>query len=266
MARPKRNSVPGEMLVHLLKQAGFLPLKGRIDPLQVRKAVREYQRFHAVDLDGNEVLKVDGWAGPKTERHLKQPRFCLHGDRMELSAKGRWSPSIATSLKWGVTGTPDSLPLATFKEKVQQAFDQWSAVCNLSASYTKNEKVANFIIGAGKIDGPSGTLAWSHLPQGMDYTSPPIKQLYDTAERFDTDINILAVLTHEIGHGIGLPHLAQGNLLQPMYDARITKPQRGDTEEVVALYGEPQGKADPVSPPGELQTITIQGYGIKVVG
>jgi hypothetical protein len=102
------------------------------------------------------------------------------------------------------------------------------------------------------MDGQNGVLAESQLANGQ---SGQKWQRYDSGERWvnaerpnNFEIDLARVACHEIGHFIGIPHISQGNLLQPTYDVRIRKPQAGDIREAQARYGKPSPTAPP--PPG----------------
>lgn len=130
------------------------------------------------------------------------------------------------------------------ESQVEQAFDtaflQWAAVCNIEPTRVEASDKANIYSqsGTGKkngLDNRGGTLAWSELPCGVE-ANIQLDQMYDEAEDWSYNMAV-AVMCHELGHALGLPHLAHGNLMAPYYDPNVTKPQSGDIDEIVALYG-----------------------------
>lgn len=129
-------------------------------------------------------------------------------------------------------------------EQIAQAYDiafsQWAAVCDLEPTRVDAPNKANIYArsGSGKkhqLDGSGGTLAWSELPCGVHETIQ-LDQMFDEAEDWSFNMAI-AVICHELGHALGLPHLSWGNLMAPYYDPNVTAPQAGDVEEIVKLYG-----------------------------
>lgn len=113
-----------------------------------------------------------------------------------------------------------------------------------------------------------GVLAQSELANGRDGRKT---QQYDSTERWvvsdrpaNAQIDLARVACHELGHFIGIPHIAAGNLLQPTYDVRIRGPQGGDIAEARARYGPPAVKPPPDDSPGPVERYLIEGTGIKV--
>lgn len=140
------------------------------------------------------------------------------------------------------------------------AFGRWSAVCDMLFTPTDDPNAAQFLIFTNRFDGPSGVLADCMLP------SPGIRRQdmrLDLSEKWVVSdnppagrINLLAVLCHEMGHGIGLTHLPQSpppDLLEPTYRADINRPQATEIAIVQKLYGLPQvtPPSTPVPPLGD---------------
>lgn len=154
-----------------------------------------------------------------------------------------------------------------------EAFGRWSAVCDLIFAPTNDPNAAQFVIYTHQFDGPSGILADCELP------APNIRQQQmriDPTERWGTQIDLVRVLCHEIGHGIGLQHFDQNvpppELMNPVYSQTIEGPQAGEIAYVQKLYGLPQTPQTPtpVPPIGDsvdLHVIlqkTAAGYGVNV--
>lgn len=150
------------------------------------------------------------------------------------------------------------------KEAYDIAFSQWAEVCNIEPVRVDSPARANIYArsGLGKknhLDNKGGTLAWSELPCGVA-ENVQLDQMFDEAEPWSFNMAV-AVICHELGHALGLPHLNNGNLMAPYYDPNVTAPQKGDIEEIVKLYGK-RAKKYPITKDAALKvggTITING-------
>lgn len=169
---------------------------------------------------------------------------------MASSVVAKWPFS---KLTWSVTDPLPGLSDDDWQEAFRLALSYISAVCQLDFEYTPNARTANILATAGRIDGPSGTLAWSELPGNG--TTRQLTQKYDTGElRWvvsesprSGELDIVRVVCHEVHHALGVSHISAGNLLAPTYSNSIRKPQAGDIAELVRRYGRRQTPA-PVPP------------------
>lgn len=128
------------------------------------------------------------------------------------------------------------------------AWKQWADVCDIEpARLPLFSESPNVIASQGGIDGPWGTLAYSYLPCGATQATQ-LQQKYDDGETW-TPPYLLACACHEIGHALGLNHLDVGNLMAPILDPNITKPQPGDVAEILARYGPPASTPTPTPTP-----------------
>lgn len=180
-------------------------------------------------------------------------------DALALAEAGvcKWPGGDVT---WAVESHPSRLSFEDARDAYALAWGWWARVCGLRPRYTTNPRTANVLMGAGRIDGPSGTLAWSELPCGG---AAQLRQRYDDAERWVVsetpaagEIDLARVACHEVGHAVGIGHIGPGNLLAPTYSSRVRKPQAGDIEEAVRRYGPPR-EAPPEAPPPAAAEITV---------
>ena len=160
--------------------------------------------------------------------------------------------------RWPSADVPLSVNTAIGRlsaDEVFAAFEiacrRWNAVCGINLSVVRSGGFIN--VTTGRIDGPSGTLAWSELPCGG---ASRLSQKYDGDENWSSadnapssTIDLRRVACHEIGHAIGIEHIGNGNLMAPYYSTAIIQPQTGDIAEAVARYGRPNQPPPPPPPP-----------------
>jgi hypothetical protein len=236
MARmPSNHVLPTNEILRKLFVFGYFGTKTWAQVRQIKgaeldRAVREYQRFHGLDPDG----RVD-----ERTAHVLERRRCGLPD-FNFSASD-------TECKWphkAITYHPKLILPGVTAEQAKQAYDiafgQWARVCDIEPERVEDPTKANILARSGKgkkhgLDARGGTLAWSELPCGV-HEKIQLDQMYDEAESWSFNMAV-AVICHEIGHALGLPHLANGNLMAPYYDPNVTEPQAGDVREIQALYG-----------------------------
>lgn len=208
-----------------------------LKPAAVARAVKQYQQFNG--------LPDDGEVGPKTANVLNRPRCGRPDFEMRLNISGdtcRWPMKEVTY------ASQINLPGITPQQAIQaydQAAAQWMAICGIKLTRVAPGK-ANIYAKSGvgranNLDNRGGTLAWSELPCDVNVNTQ-LDQMYDEAESWSYNMAV-AVICHEMGHALGLPHLPKGNLMAAYYDPNTTKPQQGDIVEMVDRYG------NVVSPP-----------------
>lgn len=198
---------------------------------ELQKAIRAFQEFNG--------LHPTGTVGPKTAHRINRRR-CGLPDFNLTSPDGdpcKWPmPNISYFHEVHLPGlTPEQV-----SEAYDIAFSQWAEVCNIDPLRVDSANKANIYArsGVGKkhgLDNKGGTLAWSELPCGVA-ENVQLDQMFDEAEDWSFNMAV-AVICHELGHALGLPHLNSGNLMAPYYDPNVTKPQDGDVAEIIKLYG-----------------------------
>ena len=229
-------------LLYLLSSRGWTLGENLSDPspTAVKQAISSYQHWWG--------LKEDGWAGPITERHLEQPRFCGNSDRCESNTGvGRLAKFDRQKISWAVTQFPRGTN-SSHQEAIVAAFAKawghWASVCGIVPS-----KEGRAIVRSDfqRIDRRGGTLAWSELAplSGRSF----LQQRYDILEPWyvgdgnpeQGQIDLVAVACHEIGHALGIGHIRgnTGDLMNPIYNPDVRSPQRGDIGAATDRYGPP---------------------------
>jgi len=179
-------------------------------------------------------------------------RFCGVPDTAGVAADGQVCKWNKNKITYTIIGQIPGLTDQQTKDAYALAWSYWSAVANVTASLVTDSNTADVVMGNGYIDGPSGVLAWSEMPCG---NVTQLQQKFDSSEVWVVAdqpaanvIDFVRVACHEIGHVLGMPHIATGNLLAPYYSTTIRKPQAGDIQEMVSRYGPAQTAPTPIAP------------------
>ena len=159
--------------------------------------------------------------------------------------------------KWGTPGMGNPGGVVTWSfmpvgylSVVQAAFGAWSAVANISfqqiaddgAPFNAATTSGDIRLGGHVFDGPSGTLAHGFYPPLNGATAAGDIH-FDIAETWvltlpDAGFDLFNVLTHEIGHAIGLDHTGVANsLMNAFYSESFSGPQADDIAGAQFIYG-----------------------------
>lgn len=138
----------------------------------------------------------------------------------------------------------------------QDSFNRWSQLGGITFTYESNDSGAlsgpagalgtrgDIRIGGANVDGASGTLAYTYLPNDGD-------MVIDTGETsfFSTPTNSYRAfrntLMHELGHAFGLLHVESTTerfLMEPFIDTSIDGPQLDEVRAIQGMYGDPLEK------------------------
>lgn len=260
------NVLPPQKILQFLFNLGYFGDKPwtkvkTIRGPELEKAIVVYQKFNGLDPCGC----VNNVTAHRLNRHrCGLPDFGLTDPN---GAPCKWPMSKITY--YHVINMP-GMSDEQVREAYDVAFSQWAEVCNIEPTRVDSPARANIYARSGtgrkhNLDARGGTLAWSELPCGVHETIQ-LDQMYDEAEAWSFNMAI-AVMCHEIGHALGLPHLNNGNLMAPYYDPNVTAPQKDDITEIVKLYGK-RAKKYPITKDAALKingTILINGRPYVIV-
>lgn len=177
----------------------------------------------------------------------------------------------------------------TWQPLFDQIYDRWNSISGLDVQFEANDDGATFGNGFGSggalgvradlriaahsVDGQAGsnTLAYNFFPNGGDMVIDS-----DNTAFFSNGANnfrgLRNVLAHELGHGLGMPHLfsdAADQLLEPFINLGFDGPQYFDILTAQRGYGDFNEKGsnhqgnDTVALATDLGTLS-QGAGIAI--
>lgn len=184
-------------------------------------------------------------------------RLCGVEDTLGVgSGMCRWpQPDVS----WSIIADLPGWGREALQAAIESAFAGWSKVCGLRPVFRGFGERSNITIGVQTI-GPGQVLADCELPCGYSM-GHSARMRIDTAEAWvnaenppSNRVDLVRTVCHELGHGIGIPHIGGGNLMAPTYSSQIRWPLAGDIAEAVARYGLPAANpnpapVDPMNPP-----------------
>ena len=241
-------------IAEILHSRGWLsnpesPLK------KVDEAVKSFQNWAG--------LPADGTLTKETQEAINAPRICGLPDVLPLAMDAqnpcRWPDGNITYF------VNDAFPGLTENE-TWEVFDwalgAWAAVAGITPSRASDPNSARIIAFVRRLDGPNGVLAQSELPCGGIRRA---RQEYDSAESWNRTVQARLVALHELGHALGIGHISSGNVMAPIYNGSLNKPQAGDIAELKARYGPPIVVVPPTPQPPVVGDLQIQFEARKIV-
>lgn len=156
-----------------------------------------------------------------------------------------------------------------------ESWRRWSRVIGITVDKHPNTKTdVTQIVTVVNLGGPLGVLADQMLPYGSGVN---LRMRLDSSERWQVAdnpsqgmINLLAVLTHENGHCLGMQHISadgSADLMNATYSPRIHSPQADDISYGRKLYGPPiDGGSSPQVPVQKPITVTVEQDGKRWAG
>jgi hypothetical protein len=216
-------------------------------------------------LDGREYQATDRWTSTATN-----PSTGSSGNPVTLTW-GLVADGLSISGYAGEPASPSNLQArlntlygssSTWLPVFQQVFDRWSQLTGITFVYVTYDDGAAFQSSNGflnvrpdiriaghPIDGAGGILAYNFYPSGGG------DMVIDTADLtgggYMTNLSnnsrrLRNVVSHEVGHGIGMAHVIpvdQTKLMEPNVSTAFDGPQFDDILGVQRLYGDPFEKS-----------------------
>jgi hypothetical protein len=143
----------------------------------------------------------------------------------------------------------------------QSVFDRWSSISGLSFQFEPNDDGAaiggnsfpggqlgvraDIRIGGKPLDGNSGVLAYNYFPNVGEMIIDTNDNFYNNTT--SNSIRLRNVVSHELGHGLGMPHVQSNNssfLMQPSINLSFDGPQFHDILAAQHMYGDALEKSN----------------------
>ncbi|MCH2181012.1 MAG: matrixin family metalloprotease [Mariniblastus sp.] len=163
------------------------------------------------------------------------------------------APSDLKSRLIGIYGSE-----AAYLAQFQNVFDRWGSISGLEYSFQPTDDNAEFLnsagaagvradirIGGHPIDGNSGILAYNFFPNAGDMVIDTDDTFYNNTS--NNSIRFRNVISHEHGHGIGMPHVESSTdryLMEPFIQTSFDGPQHHDILMAHRGYGDVNEKSN----------------------
>lgn len=203
-------------------------------------------------LQARTALPVTGIVDAATRDLLKAPRCGVPEGRAELDTadkfaqwNSKWSK---TALTWKFTNSTNS----AYRAAAAASFASWAAQTTLTFREETTTATADIQLTFGAIDGVSNILAQTASPSGGGDMTIDNAETWSTANPTPAGaVDMQAVLTHEIGHALGLQHSSVGSAtMLPNYFFNMRSLELDDKIGISSLYdtfGTLTGKAKDIA-------------------
>lgn len=176
----------------------------------------------------------------------------LCGHKTEsVGEANRWPHKRIT---WLVDADLPGIARDSFRGAVRTAFERWAGVCGIDPAESTGS-TANIVVRTQQ-QGLGGVLADCQLPFPGITERDTLLMRVDVADAWaiadnppPQRVGLVHVLTHELGHGLGLSHGPTGCLMAPVYSAAIGSPQDWDVVQARLRYDRPIANLPPVALP-----------------
>lgn len=192
--------------------------------------------------------------------------LCKHSGTEQFLEGGQRPPAWPDALRdddgywvvqWRVQAYLRAFDRDTYRAIIREALGMWESVCAIRFIENNRAGYGGIEFGLYPAPQPGGVLADCQLPSLDMPPSTWLDLRMDDSELWSNSknpasnyVDPVRVICHEAGHGIGISHISDGNLMAPIYSTRIGAPQIGDINQARARYPLPAPKPQqPTSPP-----------------
>ena len=240
-----------------------------------------------INLSGNRWINPVGGSSPNNGDPATVSWSIVPDGTQVSTVGGGLAPSNFISFMDGIYGSaPGSLVNRPWFNLVRRTYDNWASLSGLNFIYEPIDDGAAYgaasrgvigvrgdmRVGGNAIDGNSGILGFAFYPTGSGNTGTDGDMVIDTSDNFyqlssdgatGENRGLINVLSHEIGHGIGLGHVIptdQTKLMEPFVSFAYYGPQHDDILATQTLYGDTYEQNDATS---QASNLGLLGNGVN---
>jgi len=240
-----------------------------------------------INLSGNRWINPVGGSSPNNGDPATVSWSIVPDGTQVSTVGGGLAPSNFISFMDGIYGSaPGSLVNRPWFNLVRRTYDNWASLSGLNFIYEPVDDGAAYgaasrgvigvrgdmRVGGNAIDGNSGILGFAFYPTGSGNTGTDGDMVIDTSDNFyqlssdgatGENRGLINVLSHEIGHGIGLGHVIptdQTKLMEPFVSFAYYGPQHDDILATQTLYGDTYEQNDATS---QASNLGLLGNGVN---
>ncbi|MBU6386355.1 MAG: matrixin family metalloprotease, partial [Planctomycetes bacterium] len=240
-----------------------------------------------INLSGNRWVNPVGGSSPNNGDPATVSWSIVPDGTQVSNINGGLAPSNFIAFMDGIYGSaPGPVANRPWFNLVRRTYENWASASGLNFIYEPNDDGAAYSaaargvigvrgdmrVGGNAIDGNSGILGFAFYPTGSGNTGTDGDMVIDTSDNFYSlnsdgangeNRGFHNVLSHEIGHGIGLGHVIptdQTKLMEPFVSFAYYGAQLDDIIATQTLYGDTYEQNDATS---QASNLGLLGNGVN---